>query len=99
MSCAPIATSGAMARVPRPEYSNMTALLMAQSATSAGGRTTSQMYAAARASPTDPSSSPHPVAIPGKQKGPSLTRSAPQPATATSQAKESYHLTTTSTAI
>ena len=98
MSCAPIATSGAMARVPRPEYNDMTALLLAPSVTSVGSSTNLQAYAAARANPPDPRSPLHPVAILGKQKAPSLSRSALQPASVTSQAKESSHLTTTSTA-
>ena len=97
MSLAPIATSRVMTRVPRPEYA-MTALLMAPSVTSAGGRTTSQAYAAVRANPPDPRSPPRPVAIPGKQKAPSLTHSALPPASIPRQAKESFHSTTTSTA-
>ena len=79
MSSAPTATNTALARVPQPGFEELTALLMAQSAISVGGRTTLEAYVVARAKSPDRSSPPHLVAILGKQKMPYATCFALQP--------------------
>ena len=69
---------------------------MAQAVTSVGNRTISLACVMARASPPDPKSLPHPVAI--LQKVPSLTHSALQQASPIILVEMSSNLTTPSTA-
>lgn len=96
-NCAPIVTRGGMARALRPAFDAMTARPMEPSATSVDGKTTSPAFVAAKAQATEPNSPPQPASTTEKQKVQFLTHFAPQPASV-GQAKESSHLTITSTA-